>query len=160
MSVCVSCLWSEWVNGKNIIPKQPTGLSASQTNLCVSKTNISINAVFPWCKCPTTATFRIISGNPVMFNRKLYPFFFNLLSNKWLKQGLPFVKSCFRHVLLLDSPFSYFYRSNNGFRKRLRVFFLDQSLNIGPIYIGGGWIILLVFMQDDSVVYRFWITRW
>lgn len=29
---------------------------------CVSSTNISMNAVFPWCKCPTSAIFRTWSG--------------------------------------------------------------------------------------------------
>lgn len=49
-----------------------TWLSESQTILCVSNTSMSISAVFPWCKWPTTATFRTNSGNAVMFSRKLY----------------------------------------------------------------------------------------
>jgi len=52
---------------------QNTGLSESQTSLCVSKISISISAVFPWCRWPTTATLRIISGNAVMFNKNLPP---------------------------------------------------------------------------------------
>ena len=45
----------------------------------------------------------------------------------------PLVEARLRHVLLLDGPFSYLYRRDNGFRERLSVFFLHEGFNVLPV---------------------------
>jgi hypothetical protein len=68
------------------------------------------------------------------------------------KEYIPFVKTRFWQALLLYRPFSYLDGCDDGFRERLSIFFLHQSLDAFTVYLRGGRIILLILVQDDSVV--------
>lgn len=61
---------------------------------------------------------------------------------------LPFVKSRFRKVFLLDSPFPDFDGSNNWLSQGLRVFLLNHSFDIFAIHVGSRRIILLVLVKN------------
>ena len=65
------------------------------------------------------------------------------------------VKSCLWHVFLFHDPFPGLYWSDNGLRKGLSVFFMDESLDILAIHVGCRGVVLLVFMKDYGVVNGF-----
>lgn len=65
------------------------------------------------------------------------------------------IESCLWHVFLFHDPFPGLDWSYNGLRKGLGVFFMDESLDILAIHVGCGWVILLVLMEDYSVVNGF-----
>ena len=72
MGVCVAGLRTA-MNMLNSWSKATirTWWSESHVSLCVSKTSMSIRAVLPWCKWPTTATLRTNSGKAVMLSKNL-----------------------------------------------------------------------------------------
>ncbi len=133
-----------------------TFLSESHTILCVSNTSMSINAVFPWCKWPTTATFRTMSGKAVIFNKNLGKGKVNseYVHSPW-PEYIPFVEPSFRHILFLHSPLPHLNWSNNGLSQWLSILLLYQSLHIMTIDFTGAGIILFVFVQNDSLMNRF-----
>ena len=58
----------------------------------------------------------------------------------------PLVIPRLRHVFLLHNPLPHFNRRHDRFCEGLRVFFLDQSLDVGAIDLFCSWVVLLVLM--------------
>ena len=157
MRVCVACLYGTKNYGKvKLRVYIRTGLSASHMSLWVSKTSMSISAVFPWCKWPTIATFRIISGNAVIFSRKLRKRSERDVYKRML-DSTPFVKPRFGHVFFFYCPLPNFDWSNYGFGERLGIFFLNQRLYPRPIDIFRWRVVLFIFVKNDSLMWRFFV---
>lgn len=70
-------------------------------------------------------------------------------------QGSPLVKPCLWHIFLLHIPFAHFYWGYDGLRKRLSILFLHHGLHTRAIHLFSRRVVLLVFVEDNRIVYGF-----
>ena len=81
------------------------------------------------------------------------------MSNAALDMGQsPLVEAGFRHALLLHRPFPYFHRSDDGLGQWLRILLLYECLYVFAVDFLSCRVILLVLMQYDGIVHRFYTT--
>lgn len=130
-----------------------TGRLASTSILCVSCTSMSIRLVLPWCKCPTIATLRTISGLAASPSMNLS----SIQSAPRAPSTSPhhlyslIIPPLFRSITGSRAELANLDGLDDGLRQGLSILLLHHSLDIGAVEGLSGRVVGLVVVQDDGV---------